>query len=30
VTYTYDGSGRMTQVQDQRSNITSIAYDSAE
>ena len=30
VTYTYDSGGRMTQVQDQRSNLTTVSYDSAE
>ncbi|MGP0063971.1 MAG: RHS repeat-associated core domain-containing protein [Isosphaeraceae bacterium] len=29
VTYTYDGSGRLTEYQDQRTNVTTIAYDSA-
>jgi len=30
VTYTYDSAGRITQSQDQRSNLVTVAYDSAE
>ena len=30
VTYTYDGSGRMTQLKDPMSNVVTISYDSAE
>ena len=30
MTYTYDSAGRMTQVQDQRSNVVTVVYDSSE